>query len=563
METTDAEKENLYNDSIKAARIYELILDNNINFDKIQESQVEMENLNNHSKDKFIEYLQDILFKKKDTKGKIDILTSNIKNIIYLLLSEIYLELYDSNEIKTIDNLWKLVSFYYLFKIQTAKDTNDEKHYMAKIDEIVSKILLDKENYYNILIHIKEFNENIFEDNQDAKIKGYFKIITFLDEKLFLQQLAKFIDGKKSKYPQYDIKLPEISFKNKTLCANIKKLYNILYILQRTESFKTNERFEYYQVFQTKPELLNDVNYILCGMEKEPIAAFDTCSKDITQEAIDFSLNYLSKKAKENEEVIAEYSRVTEESAKIQETYQKENLRLKGEISDITSEFNKLKIKYEQAIDDYNNLNNNYGKELEALRNKMKEMKVIQVKTNEEKNKQEFANQLLEIELKKKENIIERISYREVGSRIIHFFSLSQPEDKIKECEDKNISPRNINTIIAYIKKYRSNYFNYLRSLGADLTFTLREIKDEKKSYDSLVHDNKKELKKYIELLNERSKDLGNQISIIFNNSKLMEDYVFDNNNKIKEIEIYEEFQQKEEEFKKMNEGKKKKLGEH
>ena len=102
-----------------------------------------------------------------------------------------------------------------------------------------------------------------------------------------------------------------------------------------------------------------------------------------------------------------------------------------------------------------------------------------------------------------------------------------------------------------------------MRSLGADLTFTLREIKDEKKSYDSLVHDNKKELKKYIELLNERSKDLGNQISIIFNNSKLMEDYVFDNNNKIKEIEIYEEFQQKEEEFKKMSEGKKKKLGEH
>ena len=158
METTDAEKENLYKDSIKAARIYELILDNNINFDKIQESQVEMENLNNHSKDKFIECLQDVLFKKKDTKGKIDILTSNIKNVIYLLLSEIYLELYDSNEIKTIDNLWKLISFYYLFKIQTAKDTNDEKHYMAKIDEIVSKILLDKENYYNILIHIKELN---------------------------------------------------------------------------------------------------------------------------------------------------------------------------------------------------------------------------------------------------------------------------------------------------------------------------------------------------------------------------------------------------------------------
>ena len=81
-----------------------------------------------------------------------------------------------------------MTCFYYLFKIQTAKEKNFENNYIIKIDETISRILLSKENrkhYYDILEIIFPSNQDIFESNKTEKYDRYFKIITLLNAQFF------------------------------------------------------------------------------------------------------------------------------------------------------------------------------------------------------------------------------------------------------------------------------------------------------------------------------------------------------------------------------------------
>ena len=108
---------------------------------------------------------------------------------------------------------------------------------------------------------------------------------------------------------------------------------------------------------------------------------------------------------------------------------------------------------------------------------------------------------------KKKEDIIEKISYREIGSRIIQFYSLCQPKEKIEYYEKNNISSRNIDIIIQYIKTNLSFYYQYMRDNKIDLTYILKEINEEKKGYDTLIYKRERSLEKYIKFMNEREKE--------------------------------------------------------
>ena len=178
---------------------------------------------------------------------------------------------------------------------------------------------------------------------------------------------------------------------------------------------------------------------------------------------------------------------------------------------------------------------------------------------NEKKNKNESEINSLKRSLDKKENINERISFQEIGVRIIKFFSLTQPEKEIKEYEAKNGSPSNINVIIKHMKNNLGYYFGYMKKNNVDLTYVLKEISKENNNYNDLIYDKEINFNKFIELMNARDKNLGGKIKFIFNNSKYIYDYVFIKDNKIKEKEIYEEFEKKNKELgKKEGESKKK-----
>ena len=92
---------------------------------------------------------------------------------------------------------------------------------------------------------------------------------------------------------------------------------------------------------------------------------------------------------------------------------------------------------------------------------KIKELQKKYTEQNTKINEQKSEIILLNQNKKKKEEIIERISYREIGSRIIQFFSLSQSEEKLKQYKEKEISPKNINKITNNIKDYLSHYYKY------------------------------------------------------------------------------------------------------
>ena len=272
METSNCDIESidyLYKESAKAVKIYEMILDKN-NLDLIHLSQIETRELNNINCAQFNEYIKIIEAKKDESKGKINDFTNAFKNIIYVLISDIVDELEEFNEIKNYENLFKLSSYYYLYKIITSNNKSEENYYIIQIDFVVKKIVLYKDCYYKILIHLGKLEEDLAEKNKEEKINAYFKILFFLNEKMLSEELTKFMDNKKQLYNQYNIPLPLISFNIKQLQKNLEKIYNILIILKKTENFKTNERFEYFNYFRYKHEFLEEINYILYHLNKKP-----------------------------------------------------------------------------------------------------------------------------------------------------------------------------------------------------------------------------------------------------------------------------------------------------
>ena len=375
-ETTDY----LYKDSAKAARIYELILDN-IDFDKIQNSQIETEELNNIDPAKSLKYIEEVGNKKDETEGKINLFTKNFKNMIDVLIFYIQEELQSFNELKSLNHLRKLSAYYYLFKIQVADDIYEENNYAEKINEVVVKILSNKEYYYNILMLLDHFKKgDISGNNKKAKIDAYFKIIYFLNEKMFLNLLSEYMNYKKTLYKQYDIPLPFISFEEKKdLDKKMKKIYNILYILKKTEKFKTNERFEYFQVFRYKHELLEEINYILYKLNKKPFISLDKSTDDITQEAIKYSLNN-TKRFENNEEIISELTKLLDDARKEKEEMEKAHIELQEEYEQIHKKYGLLSQKYKDYIDNYTIKLNEFEEKIASLKNK-------QVESNKRSNK--------------------------------------------------------------------------------------------------------------------------------------------------------------------------------
>ena len=521
---------NILKDSAKAARIYELILDNK-NLDKIKSALVDTEELNNSDSFNYLEYIREIGDKKDETEGKINTFTNAFKYLLYLPICEI------KNGFDTSNNLYKLSAFYYFFKFRDSKDIDEENAYIQKIDSVVEKILLSKDYYYNILKHIGQLKEDIHGNKKIEKNDAYFKILFYLNETNFRDVLIQFMETKKAFFPQYELPLPPISFKDKDLDKTMKTIYNIFIVLQKTESFKTNQRFEYFQAFKSQPELLDEINYVLCNTNNSPITSLDRIDNEIAEEAINYCLDN-TKKQQTNENIISDLNRLLEEGEKNKKESEE---------------------KYKKLSQEFYELNSKHSNNLNFLRSKISELRNNLTKSNEKKNKQISEISSLKKDIEKKEDIIERISYREVGSRIIQFFSLSLSKQIREEYEKNNISVRNIKLITEYMKNNLGHYFKYMKKNNADLSHVLKEIKEEKKNYNYVVHGRKKTLKKYIELMNAREKNLGEKINFIFNNSEFIFDYVFGKEKAINEDDITQEFVLKNENLKKKEEESKKK----
>ena len=139
----------------------------------------------------------------------------------------------------------------------------------------------------------------------------------------------------------------------------MKELRNILIILAKTESFKTNERFEYFYAFRNKHELLGQINYVLSKQQKKPLICLDKATEDITDEAINFSFTTLDDAQQKDEciselqqlledvvnkqrEMILEYDRLVEKSQEHKALNQK-NLKY---IKDLEAKLKEIRNKY-------------------------------------------------------------------------------------------------------------------------------------------------------------------------------------------------------------------------
>ena len=307
-ENKTVDTKNILKDAAKAARIYELILDNK-NIDKIKSALVDTYELNNSDSFNYLKYIREICDKKDETEGKINTFTNAFKYLLYLPICEI------KNGLDTSNNLYKLSAFYYFFKFRDVKDIDEENDYIQKIDSVVEKILLSKDYYYKILKHTGQFKEDIHGNEKIEKNDAYFKILFYLNEANFKDMLIQFMDKKKTFLPQYELPLPPISFKDKDLDKTMKTIYNIFIVLQKTENFKTNQRFEYFQAFKSQPELLDEINYVLSNTNNSPITSLDKIDNEIAEEAINYCLDN-TKKQQTNENIISDLTRLLEEGEK-------------------------------------------------------------------------------------------------------------------------------------------------------------------------------------------------------------------------------------------------------
>ena len=539
---------NIYQEAAKGARIYELILDNK-DFDCIEDSQIETIEFNDMNFNKFFQYMEKLRAKKDETENKINEFTDSLKAPIKIIINNNFPEL---NPIIISRNLLRLSGYYYLFKLFKGKDKMVEAEYVKKIDEVVEKFFSDKENYYNILMlldYVKDMIKILLKEKED-KVDTYQKILFFLDEKMFSNLINSYMNKKVLKYPQYSIQLPLASFTLPDLSQKMKELYNILYILKKTEMFKTNRRFEYFFAFRYNKVLLEQINYVLLQQNMKVLISLDKPTDDITNEAIKYSID-TSVSSKKKDDVISKLVKLLEEEKKKQNDYALQNITLK-------KEYDKLSQAYEEFNNKCKNIDIERSNHINELENKINTIRQNYIERNTIINKNQEEINSLKIDNQKKEEIIERISYREIGSRIIRFFSLSQSEEKIKEYMEKEISPTNINIIINYIKDNLSNYNKYLKDNQIDLRYILNEIKSEKKGYNSLVHDTKKFKEKYLELMKKKDKNLATKIDFIITHSKLMNRYVFEKDKTITDREIYQEFQDFDNELKKKFQGLKK-----
>lgn len=95
----------LYKDSAKAAKIYEIILDN-INIENIEDSEIETERFNQINLIGSLNYIKEIGNKKDETEGKINQFSEYFKNNVFSLISEIQEEL---DKCEKLNNLIKLL----------------------------------------------------------------------------------------------------------------------------------------------------------------------------------------------------------------------------------------------------------------------------------------------------------------------------------------------------------------------------------------------------------------------------------------------------------------------
>ena len=559
----DETSDNFFKDSAKGARIYELILQK-INFDNIKDDQVETDELNVMNSEDILNYIDNLSEIEDITLDKIDSFTNNFKIMLMKLIKAISKEIHSPENSEITNNALKLSAYYYIFKIRTSNNSQQVAEYIQKIDDFVNYYTTSKDYYYSTLIYLGVIEKNMDIENKVQMIDRYFKILLYLNEPYLTKSLKDFMEDKSSLYPQYKIEMPLISFAQKELKKNIKSIYNILImisILKRTEGFKTNQRFEYFQAFDKRNELLDDINYVLVKQNKKPLISLDLVNNDITKEAIKYSLDK-AQMISNDADIISKLNKTLEDARNNRNKYKYEYEQLYKKyllIIDVhkklLNDHNKLVDTLKKMADDCKKLDEKYDNDLNELESKISELKNEIVEKNTKINQQENNINSLKEKLGNSEIIIEKISYREIGSKIIGFFSLSLPEDKIKEYESKKISPRNINIITEYFKTNLTSYYNFLKSHGADLKNLLKEIKTEKKSYDSLVHDREKNLERYIELMNKNDKQFGDKIKLIFNNSNLIFDYVFNKDSKINDNEIRAEFIKKNEEFKKLSKG--------
>ena len=546
----------IYVEAAKGARIYDIILDNK-NYDCIEDSQIEVKEFNDMDFDKFFKYMEKLRAKKDETENDMTEFTHSFKNYLKIVINN---NLPDLSPGEITHNLLRLSGFYYLFKLYKAKDIIIENIYVCKIEEVIDKFFVNKTNYYNILIlldYLKDMDDIYMKKKKD-KFDAYMKILFFLNEAMFLNLVKNYMVEKKIEYPQYSIPLPTFSFSLPNLCEKMKELYNILTILRKTEAFKANKRFEYFYAFRYNFELLDEINYVLSKQNMDALICLDKMTDDIAKEAIDYSYDTLEK-TQQKDDLISELQSIVDDEKKRQYEIELENRVLKEQYDKLTDDYKKLTQDYKNFRNICEEKNKQRSNQINNLEAKIKEIRQNYTKQNENINKQKEEIKLLNKDNQSKEETIERISYREIGSRIIHFFSRSQSEEKIKDCLEKKISPTNVNLIIKNIKENLSNYNKYLKENHIDLKYVLDEIKGEKQDYDSLVHDTKKYKEIYFEIMNKRNKQLGEKIGFIISKSKLMDRYVFEKDQEISDSEIFQEFQDFEKILKQKFEGQEKK----
>ena len=400
-----------YIDSQKSIEIYELITNKAIRIENITNSDINISQNKKLDQKEFIDYLKKIN-------------SINTKNFQVSELSRIYCDLvnYLIEEIlqnkNYFNNLKRLSLCHFLLKILSSKDEYERFNFIEAIDNVISDIVIEKDMYFQILMKIGKIPKTIFHEKNEKIYETYMNIILYSDEKKFNEILDCFMNNKKEIYDGYNIILPHINFEKELISEKLKQINKILFILKKTEGFIFNERFLYFKEFKGRKDLINELNYVLREQKMKEINSLEIIPADVAEEGIDFLLKELKEEKENKKQAIDEYNNFLEEYKKEKEENEKNNIVLTNKNEQLINKYKKLEEKSDRDIE-------KFGAIIKKLKKENAEIKT---------RKNQLSNDIASLnkEIEKKDNIICKISYREIGTKIIQFYSSSLSEETKK-----------------------------------------------------------------------------------------------------------------------------------
>ena len=430
----------------------------------------------------------------------------NISNKLQNLKEEIKFKKFNNLEIDIDDYNIK----NYLIKGSNGINGNYEKN---NIDNIYLSNYKPNNSSKNNL-EISDFNKIIGDNDSSDKNKDDIILINFCDnffknilsskelincndENSKLVNLKEVLNGKKSDLINFIKNIINISKENTSSCKNIKdNISNKITFLEDKNNILKNEFEKYKSDERIRKKFLENQ---IVSLSKKDIE---------NAKIIKYKEKELNENKKNYEENIKNYEKNIKNYEENISNLESNINTLNNKINEIMNENEKLKIQYQEIIEEKNKEINKINQKYEKIINEKDQYhknELNNICKNKDNNMLQIKNELNDLNKK-------GISLKEENEKLIN--TLEQKEIKIKELSSINQEVLKINDVKENIIEENKNIINEIKIKNTELNDInnnnnkkIINLENKIKNYEKEIKDNKEKLHKQININEEITKN--------------------------------------------------------